>query len=253
MKEVVPSQNSARLWIGMAMAGLAVVGAGLYVSLSQDPVIVQYWELARFYSNPKAVRAFLGRFDAYAPVVFILMQASQVVMAPIPGEATGFLGGYVFGTGLGFLYSTIGLTVGSALAFGLSRWLGLPLVRRLIPERVYHKFDFLAHTSGELVTFVLFLIPGFPKDALCFLLGMSRLRFGTFLVITAFGRMPGTWLLSVQGAKVGSAHYLEFVIYLTVAAVAAVAAYIFRDMLFQWMHRRHGGDGVGDRKDRISL
>ena len=174
-------------------------------------------------------------------------------VAPIPGEATGILGGYLFGTGVGFLCSTIGLTLGSILAFGLGRWLGLPLVRRLVSEKVYHRFDFISRTGGELVTLVCFLIPGFPKDYLCFLLGVSPLQFGVFLVICTFGRMPGTWLLSIQGAKVRSAQYTEFVIYLLVAAAAAVLGYIYRDAIFRWMHRRHGTDGVKGSSDRLDL
>ena len=253
VQEASRPRNNTALWIWMGAAVLLLLGTGLYFTLSTNPVIVKYRELARFYSNRKEVKLFLTRFGPYAPLAFILLQALQVVLAPIPGEATGLLGGYVFGTGLGFLYSTVGLTLGSTLAFGLGRWLGLPLVRRLVSEEVYHKFDFLARTGGELVTLLIFLIPGFPKDYLCFLLGVSALPFGTFLVITTFGRMPGTWLLSIQGAKVGSGYYVEFVIFLTVAAAGALLAYIYREAIFQWMRRRHGADTGEDKRDRMSL
>jgi uncharacterized membrane protein YdjX (TVP38/TMEM64 family) len=118
-------------------------------------------------------------------------------------------------------------------------------VRRLVSSEVYHKFDFVARTGGELVAFILFLIPGFPKDFLCFLLGISPMPFGMFLVITSFGRMPGTWLLSIQGAKVRGAHYLEFVIFLTIAAAAALLAYNYRDRITEWLHRRDGGPRPG--------
>ncbi len=246
-------RNNTFLWVCMGAAGLLLLSVGLYFSFSTNPVIVQYRELARFYSSPREVKHFLARFGPYAPIVFVVLQALQVIMAPVPGEATGLLGGYVFGTAPGFLYSTLGLTLGSILAFGLGRWLGLPVVRRLISEAVYHKFDFLAHTGGELITLLLFLIPGFPKDYLCFLLGVSPLPFGTFLIITTFGRMPGTWLLSIQGAKVRSAHYTEFVIFLTVAAAGILMGYIYREKIFQWMRHRHGADQVEDRRDRISL
>jgi uncharacterized membrane protein YdjX (TVP38/TMEM64 family) len=118
---------------------------------------------------------------------------------------------------------------------------------------VYHKFDFLAHTGGEMVTLILFLIPGFPKDYLCFILGVSPLPFGTFLVLTAFGRMPGTWLLSVQGAKVGSGYYVEFVVLLTIAAVALFLGYIYRDAVIHWLRRQHDTEGAKNRGDRLGL
>lgn len=253
IQEAPRPRNNTALWIWMGGAGLLLLCGVLYFFFSRNPVVVKSREFARFYSSRKEVKHFLATFGPYAPIVFIVLQALQVVMAPVPGEATGFLGGVLFGTGLGFLYSSIGLTLGSALAFGLGRWLGLPLVRRLVSEQVYHKFDFLARTGGELGTLILFLIPGFPKDYLCFLLGVSPLPFGTFLVITTFGRMPGTWLLSVQGAKVGGGFYMEFVIFLTVAAAAALMGYIYRDAIFQWMQRRHGGEALKDKRDRMGL
>lgn len=230
----------------LGVFGSLAIAAGLYVYFSANPVVAKYRDLVRFYSSRKEVKAFLASFGPYAPIPFIALQALQVVFAPIPGEATGFLGGYVFGTWLGFLYSSIGLTLGSAAAFGLGRWLGSHVVRRLISDAVYHKFDFVARTSGTLVTLLFFLIPGFPKDYLCFLLGVSPIPFGTFLIISTFGRLPGTWFLSIQGAKVRGAHYREFVIFLAIAAAAVLLTYNFRDAIFQWLHRRHA---AGARQD----
>jgi uncharacterized membrane protein YdjX (TVP38/TMEM64 family) len=246
MADEFPQQDPPRsrkrllLWIGLVSAALALLaGGGLFLSLSQHPAIAKYRALVRASSSPKELRRLLKKTGPYAPIVFIALQALQVILAPIPGEATGFLGGLLFGTTLGFVYSSLGLTIGSALAFGLGRWLGLPLVRRFVPAEIYHKFDFLARTGGEIATLVLFLAPGFPKDILCFILGVSPMPFAIFLVITAFGRMPGTWLLSVQGAKVGSARYREFILFLVIAAVACVLTYNYRERIYQWMHRQH--------------
>lgn len=243
------SRKQFILWTGFTTVALLFLAGGcLYFSLSQNPAIVKYRALARLYSSRKEeemrrflkeMRRFLKKTGPFAPLVFVTLQALQVVLAPIPGEATGLLGGLVFGTTLGFLYSSIGLTIGSAFAYGLGRWLGLPLVRRLVSGEVYHKFDFLARTGAEIVTFILFLIPGFPKDFLCFMLGLSPMPFAVFLVITAFGRMPGTWFLSIQGAKIGEAHYWEFLIFLAIATVTVVFAYNYRERIYRWMHRRH--------------
>ncbi len=240
------SGNRVALWACLGILASLVIAAALYVYFSADPVVTKYRDLVRFYSSRKEVKAFLASFGPYAPIPFIILQALQVVFAPIPGEATGFLGGYVFGTWLGFLYSSIGLMLGSAAAFGLGRWLGSHVVRRLVSDAVYHKFDFVARTGGELVTLLCFLIPGFPKDYLCLLLGVSPIPFGTFLIISTFGRMPGTWLLSIQGAKVRGAHYLEFVIFLVIAAAAALLAYNYREAILQWLHRREAAAAKPD-------
>ena len=245
--------TKAILWGALVGVCLLLGGGALFFLFSSNPVIAEYWALAHFYSSRRELKRVLNRMGPYAPFVFIVLQAFQVVVAPIPGEATGFLGGLVFGTTLGFLYSTIGLTLGSLMAFGLGRWLGLPVVRRLVSEEIYHRFDFVTRPGAELVILLLFIIPGFPKDYLCFFLGVSPIPLGVFLVICIFGRMPGTWMLSIQGAKVGGGHYLDFLIFLTLTAAVAVPAYIFRDKVYAWLRRRHGGDAAGDRPDRMSL
>jgi uncharacterized membrane protein YdjX (TVP38/TMEM64 family) len=199
----------------------------------------RYRELFEFYANRKAIAQYIRDAGPYGPIVFIILQALQVVAAPIPGEATGILGGYLFGTLPGLIYSTIGLTLGSCLAFGLGRWLGLPFVRRFVRQETYHKFDFLTRARGELVVFLLFLIPGFPKDILCFLLGASPLPFGTFFLVSTVGRIPGTWLLSIQGTQVRGQQYVSLFVLLVLLAVALLVLHLNRDRLFDWMKRRH--------------
>jgi uncharacterized membrane protein YdjX (TVP38/TMEM64 family) len=199
----------------------------------------RYRELFEFYANRKAIAQYIKDAGPYGPIVFIIFQGLQVVAAPIPGEATGILGGYLFGTLPGLIYSTIGLTLGSCLAFGLGRWLGLPFVRRFVRQETYHKFDFLTRAKGELVIFLLFLIPGFPKDILCFLLGASPLPFGTFFLVSTVGRIPGTWLLSIQGTQVRGHRYVSLFILLSVLAVALLVLHAYRNRIFDWMKRHH--------------
>jgi uncharacterized membrane protein YdjX (TVP38/TMEM64 family) len=199
----------------------------------------RYRELFEFYANRKAIAQYIKDAGPYGPIVFIVLQAMQVVAAPIPGEATGILGGYLFGTLPGLIYSTIGLTLGSCLGFGLGRWLGLPFVRRFVKQETYHRFDFLTRAGGELVVFLLFLIPGFPKDILCILLGASPLPFGTFFLVSTVGRIPGTWLLSIQGTQVRGQQYVSLFILLSLLAVALLVLHLNRDRLFDWMKRRH--------------
>jgi len=77
-------------------------------------------------------------------------------VAPIPGEFTGFIGGYIFGIGPGFIYSTIGLTADSLFAFLISRRLGLPFVRRFVGQEIMGKFDYLMEHKGAFFFFRLF-------------------------------------------------------------------------------------------------
>lgn len=190
-----------------------------------------------FLSCKEKIKDFIASFGPLAPVVFILIQSVQVVAAPIPGEATGFLGGFLFGVFPGFLYSTIGLTLGSTLAFLLGRWLEIHVVAKIVRPETLDKFDFLIERQGTLVAFLLFLFPGFPKDYLCLILGLSTMPLRVFLVIVTIGRMPGTLLLSLQGAQVYQGNYHVFLIMVALIIALAIPMFLYREKLYRWLRK----------------
>jgi hypothetical protein len=108
----------------------------------------------------------LRRWGVFAPLAFIAIQALQVVIAPIPGDVTGVLGGFAFGQWVGFIYSTIGLTIGSLLAFWLGRGLGAPFVRRVTGPEIWERLNFVVEAEGAILCLIIFLVPGLPKDTL---------------------------------------------------------------------------------------
>ncbi|HEA66156.1 MAG TPA: TVP38/TMEM64 family protein [Desulfobacterales bacterium] len=202
---------------------------------------VQLWEKITHYyflfTNKDQIETFITSFGSGAPLVFILIQILQVLFAPIPGEATGFIGGYLFGVSKGFLYSSLGLTAGSWIIFVIGRLLGKRYVRKLIPIKQLNRFDLLVKRQGVVVLFLFFLIPGFPKDYLCFFLGLSDLPKKVFIVITAIGRMPGTYMLSLQGAFLYEQMYGLFALILGVWVLVALFAYRYRERLYRWIER----------------
>lgn len=219
------------------MAAVGVVSA--FVLWGEWPDLSEYWEWINLSANEQAVVRYIKQAGPWAPLVFIGLQALQIVVAPIPGEATGIIGGYLFGTLPGLVYSTIGLTIGSCAAFGLGRWLGHHFARRLVTPQTYEMFVFLTRSQGKLITFLLFLIPGFPKDFLCYILGASPLSFGVFMLLSTVGRIPGTWFLSMQGKQVRTAHYGSFFTLVLVLCAGLFLLYLYREPLFRWIKLDH--------------
>jgi uncharacterized membrane protein YdjX (TVP38/TMEM64 family) len=173
-----------------------------------------------------------------ASAVFVVLQVGQVVFAPIPGDVTGILGGYLFGPFGGTLLSTLGLTIGSMLNFLIGHFLGERVVRRMVSCETYAKYNELVQYKGILVIFIFFLVPGFPKDYLCLFLGLTTLPAGVFFVVSTVGRIPGTVALSLQGASIFGKNYMFFVILTVLCLLFAVAAYLLRDPLYRWMARK---------------
>ncbi len=194
----------------------------------------------RFFLNPKQLKIFITSFGHYAAVVFILVQALQVVFAPVPGEVTGFVGGYIFGNTWGVIFSTIGLMLGSTVAFTIARSLGIGFVEKIVKKEYIKKFNFFITHKGLYVAFVLFLIPGFPKDSLCYLLGLTHMRFLDFFLINLIARLPGTLMLTMQGSAVEKEKYLSFFILLSVSIISIFLLYLTRDaVLHRFSHAVH--------------
>jgi len=176
-------------------------------------------------------------YGAYSPLAFILLQIVQVVVAPIPGGAIEFLGGYLFGVGAGFLYSMVGLLIGSSLAFGLARIFEKWAVEKFVSEQTRKKFDYLIGHEGVILSFLLFLIPGFPKDALCYILGLTPMHLGIFLIISTIGRVPGTMMATLQGAKAFDHQYKIFFILMGVSVLVILVFYIYHQEIHNWVKK----------------
>ncbi len=201
--------------------------------------IEQFWAV---FSDREETARFVEAFGEGAPIVFMLFQVLQVIFAPVPGEATGFIGGYLFGVARGFIYSSIALTIGSWINFYIGRFFGKRYIRKLVPERHLVRFDRLVSQKGVMLLFILFIIPGFPKDYLCLFLGLSALPFKVFILMAAIGRMPGTFTLSLQGAMLFEENYLLFVFALLISGLVAYLGYRYRESLNRWVEKQNRND-----------
>src|SRR5512140_2571557 len=173
----------------------------------------------RFFMDKKKILEFLNSLGPLSFLGFILLQTFQVVAAPVPGEVTGFIGGYLDGPVLGIVLSTIGLTIGSFVAFALSRTLGRPFVEKFVKKETMAKYDYLLHHKGAFLVFLLFLIPGTPKDLLCYILGLGHLTTKEFLIMSTVGRLGGTVLLTLGGNYIHHHQYRQFFTLLGVAII----------------------------------
>jgi uncharacterized membrane protein YdjX (TVP38/TMEM64 family) len=209
---------------------LGLIASGIFVFIHYDLYV-------DFLHKERAI-AFIKSFHPYDELVFISLQILQVVVAPIPGELTGIIGGYLYGPLLGTIYSTIGLTLGSWLAFALARMFGLPLVEKTVKPEIIQKYDYLMEHQGLLVSFVLFLIPGFPKDYLCYIIGLSHIRTWTFLVISTIGRLLGTVLLSVSGSNARNNQYGALLMIIAVSGVFILVGYLYREKLLEMLRKK---------------
>jgi uncharacterized membrane protein YdjX (TVP38/TMEM64 family) len=198
-----------------------------------------HYHLSTFFLEREKAITFIKSFGPFSVLVFIALKILQVILAPIPGEVTGIIGGYLYGPVLGTLYSTIGLALGSWLAFCLAHLFGKSLVEKIVKPETLRKYDNFLEHKGRLVIFILFLIPGFPKDSLSYILGLSHMRALPFIVISTAGRLLGTGSLSLIGSYARNKQYEGLAIILIGCCVMVIVAYLYRDSLLSKLKRDH--------------
>lgn len=187
-----------------------------------------WWEL---FSDRERLRQALSSAGAWAPAAFVLLLVVQAVLAPLPAPAVATAGGYLFGTLQGFVLTWIGALLGGVLCFILSRALGRSFVERSTRLK---GFDNYVQEHGAIAIFVLRLIPIISFDAISYAAGLTGISFWRFLIATALGMVPGTFVfVYLGGTSPGPGVYAV----LGGLAVLAVAAYVY----YHRLQRVEGG------------
>ncbi|OYR85800.1 TVP38/TMEM64 family protein, partial [Halorubrum distributum] len=199
-----------------AVVGVAVLAVGLYVLVSR---------YAGFITDAEALRTWLDQFGIFAPIVFIGIQALQVIVAPIPGQVVALVAGYLFGSFWGTVYSLTGVLIGSAVAFSLSKRYGRSFVENVIHEDVIERFDGSVDTVGIPGLFAFVIIPGLPDDAICFLSGLTKWSLPTFIGVIAVGRLPAYVLTVYAGGELASGRFLSAMALVALVVAASAVGY----------------------------
>jgi uncharacterized membrane protein YdjX (TVP38/TMEM64 family) len=114
-------------------------------------------------------------------------------------------------------------------------------VRSLVKEETWSKLGFIVEAEGAILCFIIYLIPGLPKDVVCYLFGMSPMPLWVFVLVSTLGRIPGTWVLSAQGDKTAAGQYVEAVLFTTLVVAVALPLYYYRHRIVNRLRGRSGG------------
>jgi uncharacterized membrane protein YdjX (TVP38/TMEM64 family) len=189
-------------------------------------------EIWALFTSSERLRGWIAAAGLKAPLLFVGAQALQVVVFFIPGEIPQIAGGYLFGIWQGVLLSLAGITLGASFNFLMARLLGVPFVRALFTGKDVERVRRLAESGrARLTFFLLFLIPGIPKDILCYAAGLSSLPLGTFLLFSSLGRLPGIVGSAMMGEAAAGERWLLAGGLLLLAVVLFVVGFLMRDRL----------------------
>ena len=184
-------------------------------------------------SDPIIFRQWIKDFGFGGSFVFIGLASLQVILAVIPGGPVQIAAGYAFGVAEGVLLCTVGIQLGSAIAFLLARYLGMKVVELFFPREKIDGIKFLKNSKRlDFIVFICFLIPGAPKDLLTYFCGMTRISFLKFLIITTVARIPSIIFSVMSGNALVEKDYISaLIIIIALIICSGIGFFIYNKII----------------------
>ena len=171
----------------------------------------------------------IGKYKTQSALVYIGIQFLQIVISIIPGQIVQIAGGFLFGLIPGVLLSLTGAAIGTTTAYFLGKYLGRDAVRMFIsPDKTDYWVERLNSKKAYLIVFILYLIPGLPKDVMAYPAGISDMKLRAFLPISLIGRLPAMIASVIIGTFYKSGHYYGAGVIAIVFIIIFMVCLIFR-------------------------
>jgi len=177
-------------------------------------------------------RDYINSFGVWGWFVLLSLQILQVFVALIPGELLESAAGYAFGPFIGTVICYIGVAIGSALIFFLTRRFGIKLVEIFVSRDKINDLRFInTETKRNNLIFLIYFIPGTPKDLITYFVGLTVIKFASFLSISLVARIPSVISSTFGGHLIGEERYLGAVILYGVTGILSLTGlFIYNKM-----------------------
>ncbi len=230
------TEKQKKLLSGGAIAVFLLLGAALAWFVGRP--------LIRFAKEPEVFRAWVADHGPLGMAAYTGMVFLQVLVAIIPGEPLEIAGGYAFGAVWGTVLCLLGAFLGSVAVFAVVRKWGVPLVEGFFSQDKLDKLTFLKTSPRRAaLLWLVFTVPGTPKDLLCYFAGLTDLRWSSWLLIASVGRLPSIITSTVGGNALGLQNYqFAAITFAATTVIAGVGLVIYRQIC-----RRHKRSAESDR------
>ncbi len=206
----------------------------LFVILFVVTMIIhfKYPEFTGHFRSVSDFQSFMHAHQSTSGLIYIGLQIMQIVISIIPGQIVQIAGGYLFGFWIAAFLSLIGVGLGSAAAFYIARFFGQKPVRILVGQKALDRCSkYLDSRTSYRVFFFLYLLPGFPKDILAYVAGLSRMKMRSFLPMATIIRFPAMAASMYIGSLLGAESYQASAVMILLCIVVFGICIAFREKL----------------------
>lgn len=190
----------------------------------------------------------LDDFKGFAFIPLILLQIIQIVICIIPGQPIQFASSYLYGVLGGFLISLVGAFIGTVITYYLAKFLGNDALHVIFgEEKVKSYVRKLNSSRAYVIIFLLYLIPGIPKDVTSYIAGISNIRLRPFIFLSILGRSPGVLESLLFGTFLAHRNYFGIAMLIIASIIILLICYIKRDVLLKFI------DSYEDSEDNLEV
>lgn len=172
--------------------------------------LIFYLDLSEYFTSQEKIQEYISGYGITAPIIFMIIQVLQVIISPIPGNITTLAGGALFGFWQAFIMSSVAITIGSIISFSLAKTFGRRLVVWMVGAKRVTKYVDIFMGKQRHMLAIMFLLPFFPDDILCFIAGITNMTFTYFLVLTLLTRPWGLLFSALIGSGMLSFNWVSW-------------------------------------------
>ncbi len=185
------------------------------------------------------LQEYIHSFGVWGWLIMTGIQILQVIVALIPGEPIEIISGLLYGTVGGMLTCLLGVLIGTIIIFYMVKLLGYSFVSKVVSEEKLHRFKFMHNEKRlELIVFILFFIPGTPKDVLTYLVPLTTIRPLRFFLISTFARIPSVISSTFVGSSINNGNLVLSVVVFLITGVVGIAGIFVNERLMNYLEKR---------------
>ncbi len=217
LKENLPRGKAAWILLGVSLVICILTGLGI-------------WATYYYFENPQMFRDFVEEHYVLGVLIMLFMFIIQVILALIPGGLLEVACGYAFGSVAGGIIAVTGIMTGSALTIVLVRKFGKKFAELFYPKKKIESISILKNKKKRnILVFLVFFIPGTPKDLLTYVVGLTDMSIPMYLLITGIARTPAILISTIGGDALGLENYMHGLLFLGgLALVSGIGVLIYR-------------------------
>lgn len=187
------SQKDIYLKLGITSSVLLTIVYLLYFVLVKTNILQQI-------TSFEDLRQLILGYGGWGIITYIVINLLQCIVIPVPTTLTVLVGTAIYGPLVAFIYATIGVILGSSIAFLIGRYCSRPTINWIFGADKVAKYQNILNKRASLILFLTLVLPFFPDDLICMMAGISNIKYTKFLGISIVARGVGLASISFLGS-----------------------------------------------------